>query len=673
MDHGTLLTDFVLLLAVAVAVTLVSQRLRIPPVVGFLATGVLIGPSAMALIREAEQVEILAEVGVVALLFTTGLEFSLERLRALRRPFLLGGGLQTGLTIGLTLLLMLALRRTWEESLFFGFLVALSSTAIVLKLLSDRKETDTPHGSLAVGVLIFQDFLVVPMVVLTPILAQQVSASPVMLVLRFVGGLAILGLVAFAARFLIPRIMSVLARPAVREIFMLGSLLLVTGMALLTNSLGFSMALGAFLAGILLAGSDYSHQVFSDVLPFRDLFSSIFFISVGMLLDLRVVAEHPMRILLVALGIMLLKSVIVGVAALALRYPVRVAIVAAITLAQIGEFSFVLLTVPGASALLEPLEFQTIVAASVFTMIVTPLLISFAPGLSLKIDEMMPARAVGDGEERAAHVIVVGYGVNGRNLVRVLREVGIGHVVIEYGGERAALARREGVPVLYGDATRAEILEEAGVRRAMVVVFGISDPVAVKRGVRFARQINRSIHILVRTRLVEEIEPLYAAGADEVVAEEFETSIEIFSRVLQRLHVPRNVIEAETRVLRGDSYEILRTPRPSRHVAQSVLDLLAAGATEVFLVREASRIVGRTMRDLALREHTGATVIAIVRGQRSFPSPAGDFELQAGDSMIIMGGHAEVDHAFRYLEDLEGGSPQNDMVSQPPVGHNLVP
>ncbi|MFN2238403.1 MAG: cation:proton antiporter [Thermoanaerobaculia bacterium] len=647
------MTDFVVLIAVAVVVTVVSHRFRVPAVVGFLLTGVLIGPSAFALIRDVEQVELLAEIGVVALLFTTGLEVSLDRLKSLRRPFLLGGGLQTGLTIGIVLLLMMTLGRSWEEALFFGFIVALSSTAIVLKLLSARKENDTPHGWLAIGVLIFQDFLVVPMIVLAPILARRVDTSPLELILRFVGGLAVLGLAAVAARFLIPRILGMLARTAVREIFILGSLLLVLGMSLLTNSLGFSMALGAFLAGILLAGSDYSHQVFADVVPFRDLFSSVFFISVGMLLDLRMVAERPLEILAVALGIMVLKAVIVGAAALVLHYPFRTAIIAGVALAQIGEFSFVLLTVPGASDLLQPAEFQTIVAASVFTMIVTPLLLSFAPGLSLRLDALIPARSEGTGRDKSAHVIVVGYGVNGRNLTKVLREVGISHVVVEFSGERAAVARKDGVAVLYGDATRAEILEEAGAARAMVIVFGISDPVAVRRAVRFSRQINRDIHIIVRTRLVEEIEPLYTEGADEVVAEEFETSIEIFSRVLQRLHVPRNVIEAETRVLRGDSYEVLRAPRPSRHMSESVLDLLAAGATEVFLVRDSSSLVGRTMLDLALREQTGATIIAIVRGQKSFPSPGADFALAGGDNMIIMGGHAQVDHAFRYLEELE--------------------
>ena len=234
------------------------------------------------------------------------------------------------------------------------------------------------------------------------------------------------------------------------------------------------------------------------------------------------------------------------------------------------------------------------------------------------------------------------------------REVGIPHLVIELDGERVGLARKDGSKVLFGDITRREILELAGVERASVIVFGVSDAAAVRRGVRFTRELNRTIHIIVRTRHVLEIEALYTEGADEVVAEEFETSIEIFTRVLQRLHIPRNVIEAQTRVLRGDSYEVFRAPHAGRRpVSTSVLEVLAAGATEIFLVRDSSPLVGRTVRELRIREATGATVISIVRNQASHPSPHPDFRLAGGDHLILVGGHAQIEEAFRMLEELE--------------------
>lgn len=653
MEHGALLGEFVVLLAVAVAVTFLSHRLRIPPVVGFLITGVLIGPSALGLIRDPEQVEIMAEIGVVALLFTTGLEFSSARLRLLRRPFLVGGSLQVLGTIAIVFGISRLTDVSPARSLFFGFVIALSSTAIVLKLLTDARQIDSPHGRISVGILIFQDFFVVPMIVLTPLLAGHVEASLTTMAIRFGVGLGILALAVLAARFLMPRILAILARTRVREIFILGSLFLVLGMSLLTNSLDFSTALGAFLAGILLAESEYSHQIFADVVPFRDVFSSLFFISIGMLLDVGALVEEPVQVLLLAGGIIVLKAAIVTAIVLAMRFPLRTALVAAFTLAQIGEFSFVLLTVEGAVDLIGPAAFQSFIGASVLTMIATPLLLALAPRLSARLEGLASARVEGEEPRAEHHVVVVGYGVNGRNLVRVLREVGIRHVVIELDGQRAELARKEGATALYGDASRPEILELAGVPRSSVAVFGFADFAAVERGIRFARSMNRTLHIIVRTRLVSEIEALYAAGADEVVAEEFETSIEIFTRVLHRLHVPRNVIEAETRVLRGDSYEILRAPRGAKGISESVLDLLTAGATEIFLVRESGALPGLSLIDLKLRERTGASIIAIVRDQQAFPSPDPTFELQAGDHLILMGGHAQIEEAFRYLEDAE--------------------
>jgi CPA2 family monovalent cation:H+ antiporter-2 len=648
-----LLGDFVLLLAVAVAVTLVSHRLRVPPVAGLLLTGILIGPSGLALARESEHVHTLAEIGVVALLFTTGLEFSLARLRKLRRPFFIGGSLQSIGTILLTFVVARAAGAEPRHALFFGFLVALSSTAIVLKLLGDRDEIDSPHGRAAVGILLFQDFLVVPMVVLTPLLAGEGRASPATLVFRFGGGLLVLAVAVLAARYVIPRILAVLARTQVREIFILGSLVLVLAMTLLTSSLGFSAALGAFLAGILLAESEYSHQIFADVVPFRDVFSSIFFVSIGMLLEVPPVFSAWGRIAALAAIILLAKAIIVAGTVSLLRYPIRTALLAGIALAQVGEFSFVLLTVPGARSLLDADEFQAFVGASVFTMIMTPLLVAWAPALSMKLADVAPSGAKGDSDGLSGHVIVVGHGVSGHNLVRVLREVGIRHVVVELDPVRAETAKSEGSRVIFGDATRMEILEMAGVERAAVAVFLISDQYALERGIRFARQLNRSIYLIVRTHLVSQIEELYGAGADEVVADEFETSIEIFTRVLQRLHVPRNVIDAETKVLRSDAYEIFRAPRAVRRISDSILDLLAAGATEIFLVREASPIAGATLGDLALRGRTGATIIAVVRNQQSFPGPDATFRLEGGDHLILVGGHAQVEAAFRHLEDLE--------------------
>ncbi len=639
------LQEAVAILAAAVAVVLLSHRLRVPSVVGLLLTGLLIGPSGLALVAEVERVELFAEIGVVFLLFTIGLEFSLERLRQLRRPFFAGGSLQALMTTAVVALLAAAAGVAPPRAIFFGFVVTLSSTAIVLKLYAEQRQLDAPQGKLLLGILLFQDFLIVPMIVLVPVLAGTAAASAGAVLLRFVLALGIVGLVFLMARYLMPRLLYLLVRTRIREVFVLGALLVCLGMALLTAALEFSLALGAFLAGIVIAESEYSPQVVAEIAPFRDVFTSVFFISVGMLLDLGFAAAHLPMILGLAAAMVLLKGALGAGAVALLGFPSRLALVVGASLAQVGEFSFLLLEIGRVQGLLDGAAYQTFLAAAVLTMLATPLLVGLGPRLSGWRPQV--AEEAGAGALRG-HVVVVGFGVAGQNLARVLRAAGIPYTVVELDGKLVRTARAAGEPVLFGDATRREILEHAGVERARIVVFVISDLVAVRRGVRLARQLNPGLHIIVRTRMVAEIEDLARQGADEVIAEEFETSIEIFTRVLQHYHVPGNVIRAETRVLRGESYRMLRTPGGTPPA--ELLAMLAAGTTEVFRLEATSPAVGKTLRELDLRRRSGATVIAVVRGERSHTNPPPELRLEAGDALVLVGSHVEIDRAFELLE-----------------------
>jgi CPA2 family monovalent cation:H+ antiporter-2 len=649
------LRDAVTILAASITVLLVCARFRIPSVVGFLLTGVLIGPSGLALVGNLEQVELFAEVGVVFLLFSIGLEFSLERLKQIRRFFFLGGSMQSLLTIvGIALLTFLA-GLSPARAVFFGFLVALSSTAIVLKLYSDRRELDAPQGKLLIGILLFQDFLIVPMIVLTPVLGGSVEASAAAVAGRFLIALLVVGLVFVAARYLMPRLFHTLVRTKVREVLILGALLVCLGMSWLTESLQFSLALGAFLAGIIISESEYSHQVVADIAPLRDVFNSFFFISIGMLLDARFALTHAPGVLGLAAAILLVKMAAAGAAVRLLRFPWRIMTIVALGLAQVGEFSFVLLQVGQTHGLLDRALYQTFIAASIVTMLATPALVGWAPRLGAGLGRRAGEKTVDEpGEPEGSalrnHVIVVGFGVNGRNLARVLRVAQIPYIVVELNGDTVRRGLAEGEPMLYGDTTRREILESAQIERASVAVFGISDLEAVRRAVRFTRELNPAIRIIVRTRLVDEIEGLHRQGADEVVAEEFETSIEIFTRVLEHYRVPRNVIRAETRILRGEGYRMLRSPSQGESLPESLLEILAAGTTDIFRLDDSSAAAGKSIRELDLRRRTGATVIAVVRGERPYPNPGPDLILEDGDSVVLTGGHSEIELAFDFLE-----------------------
>ena len=638
-------------LGASVAVLLASHRLKVPPLAGLLITGLVIGPSGAGLVSDGEAIHMLAEIGVVLLLFVIGLELSVSKLKEVRRPFLIGGSIQAVLTTAFGATAATLLGQEPGKALFYGFVLTLSSTAIVLKLYGDRRETDAPHGKVALAILIFQDFLIVPMIVLTPVLGGEVAASAGELAQRFGGSLAAVAVAFLVARYLMPELFHLLAGTRIREVLVLGALGICLAMAWLTHSLGFSLALGAFVAGIIVSETEYSHQVVADMVPFRDVFASVFFISIGMLVDLRFVAQHALAVVGLALAVVAAKALACGVAVAALRFPARTVASVALGLAQVGEFSFVLMEVGHAHGLLQGDRYQLLLSAAVLTMLATPALLPLGPAGFLRLGGLgaRDAEAAPAAEKRSGHVIILGFGSGGRLLAQVLRETGVAYVVVELNGDAVKRGLEAGEPIVYGDATRREILHHAGIERANVVVFALSDPAATLHGVSLARDLNPTLQIIVRARGVQEIAELHERGADQVVDEEFETAIEIFTRVLARFHVPRNVVRAQTRLLRGEGYRMLRAPSLSEGVSDAMLEALAAGTTDVFRVEPGSPAQGRTLRDLHLRRETGASVIAVVRGDETFSNPAADLALAAGDDLVLVGAHQEVEAAFELL------------------------
>ncbi|OGD12537.1 MAG: hypothetical protein A2W20_07355 [Candidatus Aminicenantes bacterium RBG_16_66_30] len=656
------LQEFVIVLAASVLIIYLSHKLRLPSVVGFLLTGVLIGPGGLSLVKNTGTVNVLAEIGVVMLLFTIGLEFEPVRLKRIRRDFWAGGGLQVLLTTSVTVLVLVLLKFPPREALFYGFLVSLSSTAVVLKILADRGETDAPQGRISLGVLIFQDIAIVPMIAVVPVLANAGGFSLGAVGLRFGLSALAIGTAFFLARFLMPRVLHLVVRTRVREVFLIATLFIVLGMALLTSSLGLSLALGAFLAGVILAESDYSHQVVSDIVPFKNVFNSLFFISVGMLLDVSAVWEFRSLVLILVAAILVVKFSVVVLTVGLLGYGSRIAVMTGLALAQIGEFSFVLAGVGRDNGLLAGDIFQAFVASSILTIVATPFLIQAGPALAARGERALPwkKRAVQDASgpvcDLEGHVIIAGFGLNGRNLAHVLKEAGIGYFIIELNPVTVREAAAEGELIIFGDVSSRTILVEAGARRAKGIVFAISDPIVTRRGVKAIRELNPDLFIIVRTRYASEIEELLKLGADDVIPEEFETSIEIFTRVLEKYHVPRNIVDAQVKVLRGECYGMLRGSCSAvRPVAERIADLLAAGTAETFFLGQGAWPAGKTLGALDLRGRTGATVIAVVRGEESFSSPGADFEVQEQDTLVLVASHRDIDRAFRYLTVGETG------------------
>ena len=652
-----LLQDILIILAASIVIILISSRLKLPAVAGFLVTGILIGPHALGLVKNTTDIDLIAEIGIVLMIFIVGIEFSISRLKQIRSLFLKAGGGQVIITTLAVVAVSLLLGRELQNSIFFGFLVSLSSTAIVLKLLQDRGEIDSPQGRINLGILLFQDLCVVPMIVLVPILALKGEINVEGTIIKILIAFLSVALIFIAARFFMPPILNLIVKTRLKEIFIIGSLFLCLGMAYATHEIGLSLALGAFIAGIIISESRYSPQVVADILPFKESFNSIFFISVGMLLDLRYVYENYLVTIGFGVGIFLLKMTIIFFLVLLLKYPVRIALISGMGLAQIGEFSFIIAKLGFGYDLISGELYQTFLASSILTMIFTPFAFNLSPKVAIKLQKgklVLPLKRKAVVEKDASqaitsHVIIVGAGVSGKTLGRALNETGVPYLFIELNPDTIKQMAHAGETMVYGDASRETILAEARIANARAIVFLISDPFIVQYAISSARRLNKDVCIIVRTRRVSEIDRLYEAGADTVFAEEFEASIEIVARVMGLYGLPPNIINTQINIIHHQRYGLLRGVPAEQSLTDQVARIIAAGTTEVFYVMGNSKAAGKTLGELDVRNKTGATVISVVRGEEHFPNPPPEFVFKEGDMIVLMGIHKQVDEAVRYL------------------------
>ncbi len=661
-----ILYDLIIVYGLAIGVIFVCHKLGIPPLVGFILTGVLSGPQALGLIKAVHEVEVLAEIGVVLLLFTIGIEFSFAKLLQLRRTVLIGGPVQVALTGLFFFLLSWNLGHSPGGAIFVGFLMSLSSTAIVLKVLQSRAEVDTPHGNTTLGILIFQDMIVVPMMLFTPLVAGvggSLASSFLGLLLK--GGLIIL-LVFFSAKWVVPQLLYLVARTRDREIFLLTVLVLCFVVAWATASAGLSLALGAFLAGLILSETEYSHQALGNLLPFRDTFSSIFFISIGMLLDLHFLLEAPVRIALSALVVLGVKAVVAGGAALLLGFPLRTTILVGLAICQVGEFSFVMSKSGLAYGLLSQSHYQLFLDVSVLTMAVTPFIMAAAPWvaeaaprwpvpLRWKTGSVLPVAPAGAGPQD--HLVIVGFGVTGRNVARAAQVGGIPYVIVEMNPETVRSERQKGETIYFGDATNPEILKLAQIDRARIVMLAINDPAATQRITELARKLNGQVYIIVRTRYLTELPPLYKLGADEVIPEEFETSMEIFTRVLRKYLVPKEEIEKFVLEVRADNYRMLRRLPAGLETLSDLKHYLQDIEICTFRLGRKAPVAGKSLAQVEMRKKYGVTVLAIRRDSQLFFNPEPDLRLKADDLLIVLGTPEKIATNSFLFKDPEEGRP----------------
>jgi len=658
------INDLLMIFTVSIAVVFVFHQLRLPSIAGFLAAGALIGPYGLNLVSDLDQVRVMAEIGVVLLLFTIGVEFSMALVAASRRLLLLGGPLQVASVLLLVMGGSVAAGLPTRQAIFWGCLVSLSSTAIVLKALSDRGESDSLHGRATIGILIFQDLAVVPMMLLTPVLASEAGEAAGTVLFTLGKSAAMVGLIVLAAWFLVPWLLNHIVRSRSRELFLLTIIVLCLGIAWLTSLSGLSLALGAFIAGLVISESEYSHQAMAEVLPFRDSFNSLFFVSVGMLMDVRVLAAHPILVMALIGAVLVGKFLCGAVPVLIVGYPPRSAVLAGIALAQVGEFAFILAQEGQEAGLLAGEPYQLFLAVSVLTMVVTPFLMQWGPRIARRAEALQRLHRWFPGQTTAHvagvgirhlkvkdHVIVVGYGLNGRNLARVLEETEIPYVVLDLDGDQVQQESRRGVPIYYGDATNLRVLHHMRIEDARVLVVAVSDPFSARRTVQIARSVNPQLHIIVRTRYLKELEELHQLGANEVVPEEFETSIEIFALVLRTYKMPQDLIVQKAEQVRREGYALLRRselPELAHHLRGGTLTDVEV---ETYRIEEDSPARGKTLLQVSLRPRTGASVIALTRGGMTESNPSEEVRLEEGDVLVVLGTREQIRRAVALLAD----------------------
>lgn len=657
--EAALFTDLIVICGLALGVIFVCHRLGIHPVAGFLLTGVLCGPHGLSLVQQVHDVEQVAEIGVICLLFTIGLEFSLKRLLEIKFLVLIGGKLQVCLTLLAAAGIAVGIGLDLSQAVFVGCLAALSSTAIVLKILQQRGLVESPHGRLVVGILLFQDLAIVPMILMAPILAGGNQDIVSALLLLMGKAAAILVLMVVAARWIVPFGLYQIALLLDRELFLVGIVFVGAGVAWLTYAIGLSLALGAFMAGLIISESEYSHRALGNMLPFRDLFTSFFFVSVGMLLDIRYVSSNVPVLTVVTVGLVLIKFLTAGFVGLLLGSPLRTAVLAGIALCQIGEFSFVLSKTGLELGLVKPDFYQLFLGVAVVTMIATPFLLNGSDRIADvigKLPLLNRLSAAGRGREAPSpqswlhdHLIIVGYGLNGRHLSQAAVAAGIPRVIIEMNPRTVRREIAAGLPIFYGDASQESVLEHAGINEARLIVIVISDPAATRRVVETAKRLNPGIYVISRTRFLTQSESLFDLGADEVVPEDYEASVEVVARVLSRYLVPRDDVDRFLAGLRTDHYRMLRSMSQEDPTMGMLSVEIPDAEIAAIRIHPDSQMTGKSLAETELRRACGVTALALRRDRHVTPNPSPDEKLKAEDVLVLFGSPEDISRASALL------------------------
>lgn len=649
----TILIEILVLLAASVVSVAVFRRLNLPPILAYLAVGLTMGPYGLGLVDDTEDTRSLAEFGVVFLLFTLGLEFSLPQLIALRREVLGLGGAQVLFTAALASFGAWLCGMPPIGAFVVGGVLAMSSTAIVIKQLTEQLELNSRHGRKAIGILLFQDIAVLPFLIAIPVLASDQKASIGMeLGIALLKGGVVVAVMLAIGRWLLRPLFHEIASSRSSELFTLTALLFALAAAASSYLAGLSMALGAFLAGVMLGETEFRHQVEADIRPFRDVLLGLFFITVGMLLDLESLPRILPAVLLLLIALVVLKTAFIAALSVWMGAPAGVGLRTGLVLAQGGEFGFALLSLAVGFGLLDVDSTQVVLAAIIFSMALTPFLVRYNGLIAKKLfgesyqqnRGKIVREVAANASHLERHVIVCGYGRIGQSIARFVEREGLGYIALDLDPVRVRDARAAGEPVNYGDSTHREILEAAGLHRAQMLVISYDDTEAALKIIRQVRAMEITIPILVRTRDDTNLERLQKAGATEVVPETLEASLMLASHLLLLLGAPVSRVVRQIQQVRNNRYQVLRA---FFHGEESpALESPGAFRERLHTVTlpEGAFAVGRSVGEVNLKDR-GTVITAVRRGGIRGPHPHDAMMIQAGDALVLYGTPEDLERA----------------------------
>ncbi len=652
----SILQDIVIIFALSTFVNLIFTKMKIPTIVGYLLTGVIAGPHLLSLISNLHNIELIAELGVVLLLFSIGMEFSLKHLLRIRRIVFFGGFLQVTFTALFILLVFSIDGINWKTGLFIGFIAALSSSALVLKILQERSELTSNYGRTILGILIFQDLMLVPLLLFIDFFGNtSVNFSGQVVGLLF-KTLLIIGFVYVGNRWFVPKLLRLVAFAKSQELFIMSIFLICLAFALLTSELGMSLAFGAFLAGLMISESEYSHNAFGSLIPFKDLFSSFFFVSIGMMLDLSFVFQNIQVVMLAVVLLIFIKSVVAGGTGFLLGHTFKGTVMVGLALSQVGEFSFILAKIGLDKSIITSFYYQLFLAVAVISMAVSPFIMQLSLPIAKLLLKLHLPKVIVDGlfplpeieiPSMQNHLVIIGKDSSSLSLSAMAKHLNMPYVSIVFDPVIAKERQKDGETVIYGDAVNESILRKAQVENADIVVISVGNIIPSMTIIEKVRSINKHVYIIVRAKDINDIEQLFGLGADQIFPENFEIAIDVFGRILSKRLVPKRDINQTLAEIRDHYYGIFR--EKDDKIRPSLLDELPNIEISAIDIEDDSEVIGRSVHDIQLRKTVGVTLVAIKRGNDIIEHPSAKITFEKGDIVYVLGNYEQNANAVDFF------------------------